>query len=105
MKRTDNKFAIELESEKSVNFKTDIEAIMACNMMALHFANEGFLTTTHLCKENGTYELCVHFDLRHTPTLPQGYLYSSYNITSHEYNSYGETKRVRCKTFSFRVNR
>lgn len=105
MKRTDNKFAIELESEKSVNFTTDIEAIMACNMMALYFASEGFLTITHLCMENGTYELCVHFDMGHTPTLPQGYLYSSYNITSHDYYSYGEIKRVRCKTYSFRVNK
>lgn len=105
MKRTDNKFAIELESEKSVNFKSDIEAIMACNMMALYFANEGFLTTTRLCKENGCYEVCVHFDMGHTPTLPQGYLYSSYNITSHEYYSYGQITKARCKTFSFSVNR
>lgn len=105
MKRTDNKFAIELESEKSVNFKTDIEAIMACNMMALYFANEGFPTNTRLCKENGTYEVCVYFDMRHTPTLPQGYLYSLYNITSFKSYSYGQIKRIRCKTFSFKVNR
>ena len=105
MKRTDNKFAIELESEKSVNFKTDIEAIMACNMMALHFANEGFLTTTSLNKESGRYEVCVHFEMEHTPTLPQGYLYTSYNITSHEYYSYGQITRVRCKTYRFSVNR
>lgn len=104
MKRIDNKFAIELESEKSVNFKSDIEAIMACNMMALHFANEGFLTTTRLYMGTGSYELCVHFDLSHTPTLPQGYLYSSYNITSHEYYSYGQITRVRCKTYRFKVN-
>ena len=103
MKRTDNKFAIELESEKSVNFTTDIEAIMACNMMALHFANEGFLTTTRMDKNNGTYEVCVHFDLGHTPTHPQSYPYSSYNITSHAYYLYGSTKRVRCKTYSFVV--
>lgn len=105
MKRTNNKFVLELQSEKSVMFMNDMAAIMACNMMALHYASEGFLTTTSMCKENGSYEVCVHFDLNHTPTLPQGYLYSSYNITSHNHYFNGKESRIRCKTYRFSVKR
>ena len=105
MKRTNNEFTLELKSEKSVMFNNDMAAIMACNMMALYFASEGFLTTTYMNKENGSYEVCIHFDFKHTPTLPKGYAYSSYDITSHEYYSDGEQHRVRCKTYYFKVKR
>lgn len=105
MKRTSNKFGLKLESETSVMFINDMAAIMACNMVALHFASEGFLVATHMYKGNGNYEVCVHFDFKHTPTLPKGYAFSSYDITSHEYYSDGEQQRVRCKTYYFRVQR
>ena len=105
MKRTHNESAIELMSEKSVMFINDMSAIMACNMMAMHFASEGFLTTTYMSKENGSYEVCVHFDLDHTPTLPEGYLYTSYNITSYDHYFNGKPCRIRCKTYRFSVKK
>ena len=105
MKRTNNEFCIELKSEKSVTFINDTAAIMAANMMAMYFASEGFLTTTYMNKANGSYEVCVHFDMWHTPTLPQGYLYTSYSITSHDYSKNGLNSRIRCKTYRFSVKR
>lgn len=103
MKRINNELALELKSEKSVMFINDMAAIMACNMMALYFASEGFLTTTHMSKENGSYEVCIHFNLDHYPILPQGYLYTSYTITSHDHYFNGEQHRIRCKTYRFSV--
>ena len=105
MKRTINKIGITLESETSVMFINDMAAIMACNMIAFYYASEGFLTATQMYKGNGSYEVCVHFDFKHAPTLPKGFVYSSYDITSHEYYSDGEQHRVRCKTYYFKVKR
>ena len=105
MKRTDNAFSIELESEHGQEYINDFAAISAATMLQMNFAMEGFLCVSHLNKENGCFEVTVHFDLHHIPTLPQGYTCTYYTITSHTHCIGNTPCYVRCKTFYFRVKR
>lgn len=50
-------------------------------------------------------ELDVHFDMNTYPKNPQGYLFTSYRVSSHEYYRNGKIERVRVKSYSFKAGK
>ena len=79
-------------------------ALMAFCSNQFFFIQRGFLTTSYVNLENSTIELTVHFDLKHLPTLPEGYKYSQKEIISHTYymDSEKQSVYVRCLRLTFK---
>lgn len=103
MKRTDNHFQLELISERGMEFINDFAAIAAATQLQMYFAMQGYMVTSHINGENGSYEITIHFSGKHYPSHPQGYNYSEYSLTSQEAWIGKAMKRIRCKSYYFRV--
>ena len=101
MKRTSNRYAIELVSERKEKYINDFSAMSAANVLAFAMASQGFLTTTRFDRGNKSFEVCVQFDFQHIPVVPHGYSYTWRSITSSLSSYSGE--RVRCITYYFNV--
>lgn len=101
MKRTENQYCIELESESQNPYINEVTAILAATSVMTYFTLEGYLTTCYMSSETGHYEVQVHFDLSKYPTLPTGYSCTKFTLTSHDHWVGNEYSRIRCKTFYF----
>lgn len=89
------------DGKKFINAAT---AIMAMQAAQIYYALAGYVTTSSISLENGRCELTIHFDGKPYPTLPNGYLYSTKEITSHVFYSAicGGATRVRCLEFAYK---
>lgn len=88
-------------AERFINKDAALMAFMANQFFFIH---QGFLTTSTVNLEVLKIELTVHFDFRNPPRIPEGYVYSQKEITSHTYYSDYERRLiyVRCLTLTFK---
>ena len=91
-----------VSSKRECKFYDLMTAVMACNVMQMFYVNLGLLTTNTINKENRKVELQVHFDSFALPALPECYLYTSKEITSHSYSGYPFTVGARVRVFIYR---
>lgn len=66
----------EKQTEKMLGgkFINDAMAIIAATEVAMYFANQGYLTSSYLCKRTRSYEVTIHRDVEETIVLPRGYV-------------------------------
>lgn len=95
---------IRIKKGDGQKFINAANAIMAMQAAQIYYALAGYLTTSSINIENGRCELSVHFDGKPYPKLPNGYKYSTKEITSHEFYSEvcGGVTRVRCLDFKYK---
>lgn len=105
MKKVQNPYAIELQSDYGKEFINYLSASTACTSIAIHYANEGFHTTVNYDPLNKHAECSIYFDLLNTPLNFANALYTYYDITSHTYWMDGKENRVRVKTFHFKTKK
>ena len=89
------------ETEKFINLNA---ALMGAQIMLNLTFLQGYLTTCTLSPENKRIEVCVHLENKPFPQIPNAYIFTSYDITSHCYWSdfSNSLERVRCITFNFK---
>ena len=105
MKKIQNKYAIELQSEDGSPLANEAAAVRFACLAAQYFAHRGLLTSVYLSKEIETYEVSIQFKLTDETTLPTAIHHSGYIISSHEYYDHGKVTRVRVKTFNFKTQK
>ena len=91
-------------SEESEKFINQTSALMGAQIMMNLTFIQGYLTTCSMSPENKKIEVCVHLENKPLPQIPNAYIFTSYDITSHCYWSDVSNKleRVRCITFNFK---
>lgn len=91
-------------SEEQAKFVNAAAAVMAMQAIQMLFALQGYLATSSINLEHGKVELTIHFEGQPFPTLPQGYKYTTKEVTSHYYWSDADNQqsRVRCVEYTFK---
>ncbi len=89
------------------NFINDKFALLAAQAIQLYIAELNLLSHLRCDFSVGSIELTIHLEGTSVPKLPNGYLYSTKELHSHEYfNNYdNEVCRVRCLVYTFTYNR
>lgn len=89
---------ISIKKGDGQKFINAANAIMALQAAQMYYSLAGYCTSSSINLETGRCELTIHFEGKPFPTLPNGYKYSTKEITSHYFYSEicGGATRVRC---------
>lgn len=82
-------------------FVNELTAIMAATALVSHFASQGFCCSCYFNTRCKIIELDVHFGEGRYPNTPQGYLYSSFEISS-SMNRKVDGSKVLVKEYTFK---